>query len=241
MAGLSAIAVSACTLDLPPRPSETAGQRLALDCGELQPNLFVSCNDGDPPRTLLETEVTPLPVPPGGEPARAEVTLPCALGLDPGRRVLARTAAACTVSESAGTLHALLELEGYVERRCGTGSQGSHGEARPVWTTTLRTPAGPDSLALLFTEATSDLSVGCALTFAGRRVSIGSGRHQALLARVPGGTTAPLVLDCSGSASTSGLALTGCFGTLPGSPVSPASDTQRIVVELRVSPTGDGG
>ena len=121
MAGLSAIAVSACTLDLPPRPSETAGQRLALDCGELQPNLVVSCNDGDPPRTLLETEVTPLPVPPGGEPARAEVTLPCALGLDPGRRVLARTAAACTVSESAGTLHALLELEGYVERRCGTG------------------------------------------------------------------------------------------------------------------------
>ena len=230
----------ACTLEFPP-PPVVAAQTPAIGCGDIIPNLFISCNDGDPPRTVQQTNLAPLAPPADGTPVRAWAELSCELGADSGRSPRGWVSASCAPSTVGAEVRANLTLEGYAERRCGPGMQGSQAEARPQWT--LPVSAGPTAQELLvFTEATMDLTGRCDLTLDGRRIGdVRAGRRLALHQRLEAGTHTELVLDCSGSAGQSGLAVTGCFGYVEGTAASPPFSDERVLMDVRLRAPSDGG
>lgn len=218
-----------CALEAPTPPGPAVSSPLYVDCGTLEPTLTVTCNDGDPPRNLSESDLSSRAVPEGADGISRELTMACELGLDPGRAPIARVRATCEVQADKPVVTARLSLEGHAERRCGHGPQGSQGEVRPIWRAHLVPPPSRTLTAIVSVQATS--SVRCELRLgdaAPRRIE----PRLVTLLPIRLQEPMPLVIDCSGSVGQEGLAIAGCYGWVDGTPASPTASTQRVVVDV---------
>jgi hypothetical protein len=213
------------------------GSEVTIDCGDLTPNLRLTCLTGKPDTAVQNTtDTTTYAIAPFPEVFSQRIDAPCDIGPtsgDPGDELRASIQAECkTLPTDAMRWQHQLTLIGSTERKCGEGQSGSGAGIYALWATTLRLSDGDFRIDV---DARSPRSYpdNCFVSVdAIQGDPIATGESHLSTGFFQGPRTISITLDCMAAPNGTPFLGSSCVGYTPGNVASPAEMDETLVLTI---------